>query len=119
MMEKYIKRLRLGCAPGVDGIMAEHILYAIGTPLIPLLCDMFTICFKFGIVPNVFGKGLLIPLLKKATLDPSAAKNYRPVTISSTFSKLLELYILDMVGDVEYNDMQFGSYAEELRWRHR
>jgi len=68
---------------------------------------MFTLCIRFGVVPSSFGKGLLIPILKKPTLDPSVPKNYRPVTISSTLSKILELYMLDIV-NCEYSELQFG-----------
>ena len=59
---------------------------------------MFTICIKYGIVPTSFSHGLLIPILKKTTLDPTIAKNYRPITISNTLSKILELYILADLG---------------------
>ena len=107
MIIKYIKHLWLGCVPGIDCLMAEHFTHAIGTPVIRMMCIMFTLCVRFGIVPSSFGKGLLIPLLKKLTLDPSCAKHYRPVTISSTLSKLFELYILDMVGEYPYCDLQF------------
>ena len=55
-----------------------------------------------------FTKGLLIPLLKKSTLDPSVPKHYRPLTLSCTFSKILELYILDVSGQHEFSDLQFG-----------
>jgi hypothetical protein len=34
MMNRYIVRLRLGCAPGLDGIMGEHLRHAMGTPVI-------------------------------------------------------------------------------------
>ena len=34
--------------------------------------------------------------------------NYRPVTISSTLSKLLEVYILEVCGHHDFSDLQFG-----------
>ena len=77
------------------------------TPVLHHLCIMFTLCIRFGVVPSSFGKGLLIPILKKPTLDPSVPKNYRPVTISSTLSKILELYMLDIV-NCEDSELQFG-----------
>ena len=58
-----------------------------------------------------FSQGLLIPLLKKTTLDPTIAKNYRPITISNTMSKILELYILDVSGHHDFCDLQFGFVA--------
>jgi hypothetical protein len=65
MMNRYIGRLRLGCAPGFDGIMGEHLMHTMGTPVTNHLSVMFTVCIKFGIVPSSCGRGLLIPLLKK------------------------------------------------------
>ena len=53
-------------------------------------------------------KSLLIPLLKKPNIDPSVAKNYRPVVISTTFSKVLEIHMLDICGEHEFHDLQFG-----------
>ena len=53
-------------------------------------------------------KGLLIPLLKKPTSDPTVPKNYRPIVVSTTFSKLLEIHILSMCGEHEFHDLQFG-----------
>ena len=111
MLNKYISKLRLGCAPGIDGLMTEHFRYAMGTQIVPFLSNLFTLCIKFGIVPTSFSKGLLIPLLKKPTLDPTDAKHYRPVTISSTLSKILELYILDRSDHYELSDLQFGFIA--------
>ena len=40
-------------------------------------------------------------IFKKTTLDPTDTRNYRPVTISSNISKILELYILEMSGCYE------------------
>jgi len=51
---------------------------------------------------------LLVPLLKKPTLYPTLPQQYRPVTVSYTLSKLLELYILDVSGYHEFSDLQFG-----------
>ena len=69
---------------------------------------MFTVCLQFSVVPNSFTKGLLVPLLKKPTSDAGVAKNYRPVVLSTIYSKILEMYILDEVSDFTFNDFQFG-----------
>ena len=52
----------------------------------------------------MFCNGLLVPVLKKNTLDPSIAKNYRPVTMSM----LLEQLILKQCQDHIPNAAQFG-----------
>ena len=59
---------------------------------------MFSLCLKYGIIPNALSQGLLVPLRKKPTLDPTLPQHSRPVTESCTLSKLLELYILDVSG---------------------
>ena len=108
MLLTYMKRLRMGCASGVDGISAEHLKWAENTKIITTICQIITLCVRFGIVGKSFTEGLLIPLLKKPHIDPSMAKNYRPIVISTTFSKLLEIHILQMCGEHEFHDLQFG-----------
>ena len=108
MMKKYISALKPGCSPGTDGITSEHIKYANCNPLILHLCNVFTVCFKYGIVPSSFTNGLLVPILKKATLDPSVARNYRLVILSNILSKIIELYIVEVASNFRFNDFQFG-----------
>ena len=111
MIKKYINLLSTGTSPGKDGITTEHLKYAMNSKIINYLSELLSICIKFGIVPECFNTGLLIPILKKSTLDPQIPKNYRPITISSTFSKILELYILDVSSRHEFSDLQFGFIA--------
>ncbi len=111
MLLEYMGKLRTGCAAGIDGITGEHIKWAKKTKLISMLCDMLTLCVRFGIVPESFTKGLLIPLLKKPNIDPTVSKNYRPIVISTTFSKLMEIHILNVCGEHEFHDLQFGFVA--------
>ena len=105
---QYMNKLRTGCAAGIDGITAEHIKWANNTVRITVICHMLTLCIRFGIVADSFTQGLLIPLLKKPNIDPSMPKNYRPIVISTTSSKLLEIHILRECGEHEFHDLQFG-----------
>ena len=98
----------MGSSPGIDGIVSEHLKYAINSGIVRHLSVMLSLCLKYGIVPISFTKGVLVPLLKKPTMDPSVPNNYRPVTISSTLSKLLEVYILEVCGHHDFSDLQFG-----------
>ena len=56
-------------------------------------------------------KVIIIPILKKPTLDPTIAKSYGPITFSNTLSKILELYILDSSSDHGISYLQFGSVS--------
>ena len=105
---KYIKQLNTYCSPGIDGISSEHLIYALDSTVILYISKLLSLCVTFGIVPDSFSKGLMIPVLKKNNIDPSTPKNYRPITISTTFSKLLELYILEMSSGHSFDPMQFG-----------
>ena len=52
-LKRYIDKMKPGCASGIDGIMSEHLKYATNCKsLIHQMCVLFTICLKFGIVPN-------------------------------------------------------------------
>ena len=107
-IKRYIKMLKNNCSPGLDGITAEHLKYAANTKLPLYLSHILTLCIEHGTVPNSFRHGVLIPILKKSTLNPSEAKNYRPITVSVTFSKLLELYTLEECSDHQFSPFQFG-----------
>jgi retron-type reverse transcriptase len=65
------------------------------------------VCLRFGCLPKAFSVGKLVPILKKPNLDPSLPASYRPITVSVTLSKLVELLILDDV-KVEMHEAQFG-----------
>ena len=106
--KRLIRRLRKGCSPGIDGVSPEHFSYGIET-LLPLhLSILLTICLRFGCFPQSFCVGKLVPILKKPQLDPSAARNYRPITVSVMTSKLLELYILEKCSNFAMHPCQFG-----------
>ena len=85
---KYIKQLKSGSAPGCDGITLEHIKFAMSTNFMAHLCSMFSVCVRYAVVPDLFHEGVLIPILKKSTLDPSQAVNYRPIMVSTTWRNL-------------------------------
>ena len=105
---KSIKRLKLGRSHGHDGVQSEHLRYALGTGVEKILSEILTICGIYSVLPESFVIGLLVPILKKPTLDPSVPKSYRPIIVSSVFSKILEYVILDSVQNYKPHDLQFG-----------
>ena len=56
-------------------------------------------------MPSSFNTGIIVPVLKKATLNPNEPSNYRPITLSSVFSKIAEMI---MVPEDRVHDNQFG-----------
>jgi len=107
---QYVEELSTICAVGIDGINAEHIKWTKDTQLITVICSMLTLCIRFGIVADSFTQGLLIPLLNKNSnnIDLTIPNHYRPIVISTTFSKILEIHILKKCGEHEFHDLQFG-----------
>ena len=94
-VKRYIKQLHSGTSAGMDGIRQEHLKYALNTGSPKYLAVLLTWCMRFGIVPDTFRYGLLVPIIKKPTLDPCIGKSYRPVVMSVTFAKVLEYYLLE------------------------
>ena len=107
-IRRLIGKLKPGCSAGQDGIEAEHLKYALDTDIILHLTNLVTVCFKFGVIPKSCYCGVLVPLIKKSTADPGLAKSYRPIIVSNTFSKLLELCMLEQCDPHYCHDMQFG-----------
>ena len=68
---------------------------------------MFSLCIQCGVVPDSFRSGILVPIPKKSGCDTSEARILRPIVISSTFSKILELYVLDKCKQHNFSEMQF------------
>ena len=94
--------------PYADGITAEHLIYSADSDIVRHITRMLTLCVQFGVVPDNFTNGLLIPIPKKAGCDTSVPKNWRPIVISTTLSKILEMYVLEESNTHEFHDLQFG-----------
>ena len=55
-------------------------------------------------VPNSFGVGITIPLVKDKTGNINDVNNYRGITLSPVISKLFEVVLLSMCNDVLKTD---------------
>ena len=60
----------------------------------PIYWLFITPMFNRTTVPSVFVTGIIIPILKKSTLDPNIVNNLRPITLGSIHDKLIEFLIL-------------------------
>jgi hypothetical protein len=58
--------------------------------LLPILTNIVNLSFKEGSFPSNLKKALIVPLLKKTSLDPEIFKHYRPVSNLAYISKLIE-----------------------------
>ena len=93
-IDSAIIKLRKNVSPGIDGITAEHLIYGNCESLRSHLVNIYNALFTHIIVPSVLSTGIIIPILKKPTLDTNVPNNYRPITLGSTHGKLLEILML-------------------------
>jgi len=70
----------------MDDVSLEHILYAHPCVIVHLKC-LFNMISSHDYVPEHFGKGVVIPLVKDKGGDLSDPENYRGITISLSISK--------------------------------
>ena len=102
------KSLKLGKACGVDGVSAEHFLYAHNV-LHVLLSLLFTSFITHGYLPPDFMKTALVPIIKNKTGDTSDKNNYRPIALVTAASKIFEICILELLElYLITHDHQFG-----------
>ena len=64
---------------------------------------------RHKIVPDPFGVGVIIPLLKDKEGDCNSIDNYRGITLCPVISKLFELVVIDSYSHMlTTDDLQFG-----------
>jgi len=81
-VDNAVSKLKFGKAAGGDGITSEHQKYS--HPSIVLhLKNSFNSILTHGYVPDSFGHGVTVPLLKNRLSDSSVLDNYRAITVSS------------------------------------
>jgi len=108
MIEQSVKLLKLNKAAGHDGIVSEHIIHGHPALLVHFKL-LFNMILKTGYVPNDFGKGVVIPIIKDKTGNPSVVDNYRPITLSPVISKVFEHCLITVFSTfISSSNLQFG-----------
>ncbi|KAK3566600.1 hypothetical protein QTP86_001087 [Hemibagrus guttatus] len=74
-------------------------LQTISPDLLPFITTVINGSLMSGHVPTAFKKARVIPILKKPALDPSDISNYRPVSLLSFLSKILERVVCNQLSD--------------------
>ncbi|KAK3566179.1 hypothetical protein QTP86_028434 [Hemibagrus guttatus] len=74
-------------------------LQPISPDLLPFITTVINGSLTSGHVPTAFKKARVIPILKKPALDPSDISNYRPVSLLSFLSKILERVVCNQLSD--------------------
>ena len=102
------KSSKLGKACGLDGVSAEHFLYAHNV-LHVLLSLLFKCFITHGYLLPDFMKTAQVSIIKNKTGDRNDKNNYRPITLMTAASKIFEICILELLEMyLITHDHQFG-----------
>ena len=102
-----LKNIKCGKSSGIDGISAEHLVFAHSRihVLLSLLFSSFT---THGYLPGMFMKTAIVPIIKNKTGDISDKNNYRPIAIVTAASKIFELCLSVILENYLFtHDQQF------------
>ena len=93
-----VQALGANKASGLDGIVAEHLLYSSER-----WCTMLAMClsglFVHGFLPDSrpMLAVVLVPIIKDKTGRIDRIDNYRPIALASVVSKVVERMLLDRI----------------------
>ena len=107
-IRKITKKLKTGKAIGLDGIPNDFYINC-SVNILVFLSIMCNACIIHEYLPESVTEGRIIPLLKGKLLDISSSDSYRPITIPSSFSKVIENVLFNRIKeDLNCEDNQFG-----------
>ena len=78
LIDLCLNKLKMGNAPGPDDMSTEHPRYAHPLLIMHLKC-LFGVILKHSYVPEMFGSGVSIPLLKDKSGSVHDMDNYRAI----------------------------------------
>ena len=103
-----LKNIKCGKSCGIDGISAEHFVFA-HSRIHVLLSLLFSAFITHGYLPGMFMKTAIVPIIKNKTGDTSDKNNYRPIALVTAASKIFELCLSVILENYLFtHDQQFG-----------
>lgn len=107
-----VKKLRLGKAGGIDGVVNEMIKNG-GNEMLSWLKEIFNTCLLIEDIPDVWKQSLMRMLKKDAKADQNNVSNYRGITLLPVMYKIFSTILTKRLYKyVEKNqligDLQFG-----------
>ena len=109
-IEEALNDLKSGKCAGLDKIQAEHLKNAssVLNVLLSILCTAM-MKHEYNYIVNTILETVIIPVIKNKSGDATDKHKYRPIAISTTMSKVLELLMLHKIDSyLCTTDNQFG-----------
>ena len=110
-----IKSFDSKASPDIDGIslkLIKFIAYEISRPI----AHIFNLSLEKGIFPENLKSSRTVPIFK--CRDPKSCDNYRPISLVSTFSKILEKMVhTNLINHLELNKLLYEHQYGFLRGR--
>ena len=103
-----LKNIKCGKSSGIDGISAEHFVFA-HSRIHVLLSLIFSAFLMHGYLTSMFMKTAIVPIIINKNGDTSDENNYRPIALVTAASKIFELCFSVILEDYLFtHDQHFG-----------
>uniref|UniRef100_A0A2A4KA90 Reverse transcriptase domain-containing protein n=1 Tax=Heliothis virescens TaxID=7102 RepID=A0A2A4KA90_HELVI len=86
---KSISSMSRGKSPGHDGLSIEHLRFA-GPHLPRVLAMLYSFCMGHSYLPSEMLRTVVVPIVKNKTGDLADSGNYRPISLATVISKVLD-----------------------------
>ena len=97
-----------GKSPGHDGFNIELLKYA-GPRLSEILAQFYNVCLSHSFMPAEMMKTFVVPIAKNKTGDLADKANYRPISLATVISKVLDSMLNTQLNKyINLHDNQFG-----------
>jgi Reverse transcriptase (RNA-dependent DNA polymerase) len=107
-IDSCLRELHLHKASGPDHLAGEHLVYAHPSLIIHLRL-LFSLIVVHGFVPDWFGQGIIVPLVKDKSISINNISKNRPITLTPVISKVFETLLMSICKcKVATSDLQYG-----------